>query len=74
MSDTTQAYVNQRNEQYRKLTMSKNTPKTFKVQTLDEKTNEWVNRMDSVSEAYLDSVGRRWVNGKFCVAYRVVAK
>jgi len=74
MCHLTRDEVAERNRQYKELMMSKNVPVTYQIDTLDASTRKWVKRMDSVSETYLDSVGRRWVDGKFCLGYRIVKK
>jgi hypothetical protein len=62
-----------RNRQYRRLSMSRNTPPLdYQIETLSG--DDWTFRMISLSPAYLDSVGRRWKDGKFCDDYRVTER
>jgi hypothetical protein len=74
--------VETRSSQYKELSMSKNhvgkyddTPlhskhKDYKIETRD-RNSPWVLRSRSLSESYLDSLGRRWIEGKFCDQYRI---
>lgn len=65
--------IKHRNEQYRRLMMSKNKD-GYAIYTRENEAAPYVKRMEALSPDYLDSVGRRWVSGKFCLDYEVREK
>lgn len=61
--------IAERNRQYGELMKSRNR----KEYTIETRTDggDWILRQRSLSKDYLDSQGRRWVDGKFCTEYRI---
>ena len=62
--------IRERNRQYRRMEMSKNSNKPlFRLEALDD--SGWQFKMLGSDYLALEQVGMKWVAGKFCTEYSI---